>query len=431
MVGVYLHNKGLASIESRVLQFLLVVAASSSIINQYISQAAILLAIVVAIALYVRSGRNNQQPRYEWHVPHDWLLAFGFVVLAALPMAVSSDSMRPVDAPLRYSLLLLLMAVLPAIALRAEVFLRALSASTIIAVVLVSVFDLGPASRHQTANEIRIDFGLGVLDSAFAAVFYSPFIVAQIYRDRAQLLWVVLGAMGLLAVLYISIMTGTRGTWLALVTAPLLAIMLLPQRNLRLAVFTSTTIATLLVASYFVSDMVRERVDAAVWNIEAYDAGEEVNEENSLGLRLDLWEAALITFSRHPIDGASYQQRADIKQELIDSGEISHYVDVDGKRSAHNEILNAMSMKGLLGLFAILLLYWVPGRFFRQRSFGVADGRDTSLPAASVIAVAIVVLCGFSEALLMSGRFSIIYSFTLVVMYALTVQQVPFAKENH
>ncbi len=430
MVSVYPHSNGLASIQSRVLQVLLLVAACSSIINQYISQAAILLAIIVAIVLHVRSRKSNPQLQYKWYVPRDWLFAFVFVVLAALPMAVTSDSMRPVDAPLRYSLLLLLMAVLPAFALRADVFLRGLSASTVIAVVLVSIFGMGPESRHLTADQIRVDFGLGVLDSAFAAVFYSPFIVAQIYRDRGHIMWVLLGAMGLLCVLYIAIMTGTRGTWLALVAAPLIAGLLVPQRNIRLALAASIAITTLLFASYFVSEMVRERVDAAVWNVEAYVTGEELEEENSLGLRLDLWQAAVITFSRHPIYGASYQQRADIKQELIDSGEISHYVDVDGKRSAHNELLNAMSMKGLLGLLAILLLYWVPGRFFRRRSFKSTVSADVSLPVSSLIAIAMVVLCGLSEALLMSGRFSILYGFTLVVMYALTVQQQASSQEH-
>ncbi len=422
MVSVYPQNNGLASVESKVLNMLLLVAASSSIINQYLSQAAILLSIIVAIVLHARAARRHQNIQYRWFVPRDWLLAFLFVVLAALPMALSSDSMRPVDAPLRYSLLLLLMAVLPAFVLHANAFLRAISASTIIAVVLVSVFGFYDEVLHQAGDEIRINFGLGVLDSAFAAVFYIPFMVAQIYRDRSKPLWVTLGVVGIVAALYISVMTGTRGTWLALIVVPLLSIVLVPQRNLRLAISTSVTIAALLFASYFVSDMVRERVDAVAWNLEAYDTDEELDEENSLGLRLDLWEAALITFSRHPIDGASYQQRAEIKQELIDSGEISHYVDVDGKRSAHNEILNAMSMKGVLGLLAILLLYWVPGRFFRQQAFGAVSGGDISLPAASVIAIAMVVLCGFSEALLMSGRFSILYSFTLVVMYALTVQ---------
>lgn len=429
MGSVHPHNNGLASIQSRALQVLLVVAACSSIINQYISQAAILLAIVVAIVLHVRSGKSRPQVRHKWHVPRDWLFAFLFVVLAAVPMAVSSDSMRPVDAPLRYSLLLLLMAVLPAFALRVEVFLRALSASTIIAVVLVSVFDLGPESRHFAAGEVRVDFGLGVLDSAFAAVFYIPFIVAQSYRDRGNLWWALFGAIGLLCALYIAIMTGTRGTWLALVVAPLLSIALMPRNKVRLAIVTSITIATLLFASYFVSDMVRERVDAAVWNVEAYLAGDELEEENSLGQRLDLWQAALITFSRHPVYGASYQQRAEIKQELIDADIISHYIDVDGKRSAHNELLNAMSMKGILGVLAILLLYWVPGRFFRQQSLKSVDSRHVSLPLASVIAVGIVVLCGFSEALLMSGRFSILYGFTLVVMYAFSVQQLARSSE--
>ncbi len=423
MVSVYPHNNGLASVESRVLNLLLLVAVSSSIVNQYLSQAAILLSIVVAIGLQTRAARLNRNVQYRWFVPRDWLFAFLFVVLAALPMAISSDSMRPVDAPLRYSLLLLLMAVLPNFALQAGALLRAISASTIIAVVLVSVFGFHDDALHQAGDEIRINFGLGVLDSAFAAVFYIPFMVAQIYRDRAKPLWIGLGAAGIVAALYISVMTGTRGTWLALVAAPLLSIVLVPQRNLRPAIFTSSAIAALLFTSYFLSDMVRERVDAVAWNIEAYNTDEEIDEENSLGLRLDLWEAALITFSRHPIDGASYQQRAEIKQELIDRGEISQYVDVDGKRSAHNEILNAMSMKGILGLLAVLLLYWVPGRFFRRHAFSAEEGDDISLPAASVIAIAMVVLCGLSEALLMSGRFSILYSFVLVVMYALTVQQ--------
>ena len=73
--------------------------------------------------------------------------------------------------------------------------------------------------------------------------------------------------------------------------------------------------------------------------------------------------------------------------------------------------------------FAILLLYWVPGRYFRRHATNASNPTHYALSAASVASIITVILCGIGEALLMSGRFATVYSFTMVLMYALVLQQ--------
>ncbi len=400
---------------------LIVVALGSAIISHYLSQAAIL--ILVSVCAY-------HLCRERAVVPHLWVLALAFVTVAAIPMAVSSGSGRPLDAPLRYTLFIVPLLVLPLYGLRLVWILRAAGGAALLACSLVLSLDLYQDTRFDFNGVVRFDFGLGLLDSAFAAVCLLPLAVAQFVLDREHRLWSLFALASVFATVLIVVMSGTRASWLALLCTPLLAQWAMGRYALKTLLPTMVLVLLVIVVAYSFSPMVKERMNAAVENLQQYYAGEEMVYqsadgkvlENSLGRRLDLWKTAWVTFKTHPISGPNYQQRAEIKQRLIEQGEISRHIGDDGKASAHNELLNAMSHKGLLGLAAILLLYLVPGQFFWRASRAARCQEQRIIAGAGLAFVLSFAICGLAEALLMSGRLATIYALVIVVLYSLSLQ---------
>ena len=356
-------------------------------------------------------------------VPAVWVFALAFVSLAAIPMSLLSESARPLDAPLRYTVLIIPLLTLYRYELPILPLLRCLSSAPLIAAVLVLGLDLYPETRFKLIDETRYDFGLGLLDSAFAAVLLLPMIVAQFTLDRGKLAWQLLSVLGICAVFVIIVKSGTRTSWLALVSVPIIAQLLLARGSPRLLLAAVATVGLVIDISYLAAPIIKERVDAATSNVPQYLDGDSVNQKNSLGLRFDLWKVAIETFKRSPVLGTSYQERSAIKKEMIDAGRVTEHIGTDGRGSAHNEVLNALSKKGLLGFAAILLLYFVPLRYFRKCCKLNGDRLQRNISAAAASSVLMAAICGFAEAPLMSGRFSILYGFLLVVMYALVEQR--------
>lgn len=356
-------------------------------------------------------------------LPQAWLLALVFVSIAAIPMAFLSDSMRPLDASLRYSVLIIPLLTLYRHRLPTMLLLRCFSSATLISAVLVLGLDLYQDTRFKFIDETRYDFGLGLLDSAFAALFLLPICVAQMVLDKGKKMWQLLALLGMCAAIVIIIKSGTRASWLALISVPFIAQSLLARKSWRWLLAAIGTVVLAGVVSYGVAPMVKERVDAATSNVSEYMSGDAVSRENSLGLRFDLWKVAIETFRRSPVWGTSYEGRAAVKKEMIEAGVVSEHIGVQGTGSAHNELLNAMSQKGVLGLMAILLLYWVPFNFFRKRCINSSDKMLRGLSAAGAASVLTAAICGFAEAPLMSGRFAIFYGFSLVLLYALVEQR--------
>lgn len=396
------------------------VALCSAIVNQYLSQFAILLVIGLCAAELLRSRGSKQA--YRDPIPKSWLLAFVFITVAAIPMAISSNTGRPLDSPLRYTLLILPLLALSRYKLPERYLLRCFSAASIISSVLVLSFNLYPDTRFVFNGETRHDFGLGLLDSAFAAVFFLPFTAAQLYLDRRRPLCVVLGLAAICAGLVIMVMSGTRASWLALVVAPVLLAIILAPGSRKLVLTIMLLGATIIAGSYLYSSMVKERTDAGIMNLHQYFTAEEIGQRNSLGLRLDMWKSAIETFKRHPLVGPSYAQRSAVRQQLIDQGEVSKYIGTDGKGSSHNEILNALSQRGVLGFAALLLLYLAPAVTFLSQFRSQTDKVPKAIAAAALGGILTIVVCGLAEAPLMSARFATLYGFVLVLMLSMLRQ---------
>jgi len=79
---------------------------------------------------------------------------------------------------------------------------------------------------------------------------------------------------------------------------------------------------------------------------------------SSSGIRVELWKTALYLFAEHPITGTGYQHLSKAKQELVEKGKVDPIV-LNFSR-AHNQLLEELQVKGLIGGLTLAILVLTP-----------------------------------------------------------------------
>jgi O-antigen ligase len=161
-----------------------------------------------------------------------------------------------------------------------------------------------------------------------------------------------------------SVMSGSRGGWIALLFSfvPLYSYGRSAMRR-RIVILVAVS-AALFIGGYFVPESnIRQRVAEAVTEISRYEA--HGSADTSVGARLEMWKGAWKMFVEHPVFGVGRANYHDALGHLIDRGEIS--ADVRDFHHAHNEMLNSLATEGLLGGLTLAFLYAAPIMFFMRR----------------------------------------------------------------
>jgi O-antigen ligase len=170
--------------------------------------------------------------------------------------------------------------------------------------------------------------------------------------------------------LLISILSGTRGAWVAL---PFCFIALYWQKfrvkRREILFLTATGLIIFLVLCFIPELGVAQRFADIANDIEQFRLG---NVNTSIGLRFEMWRGAMILFIEHPLMGVG---RANFNPGLLDliaRGAIDPAL--QDFYHAHNELFHVMATEGIVGAFALLLLYAAPLWFF----IGCIQRRDAS-----------------------------------------------------
>jgi len=214
---------------------------------------------------------------------------------------------------------------------------------------------LGLSRAYGGENPImfgNIGMMLGLINFVSATYFLN------LQKYKLTCLAIFAGLLGL----GVSILSGTRGGWVAL---PIIGFFLLWQsRNLlgyRSTVATLfASIMLILIVCITPQTGIKDRLSGAIDSFTNYEKG--VKKESSVGHRFDMWKAAIVMFKESPIFGVGGQGSVKIKQELVQKKIISS--NTLRYSHAHNEYLEALSKRGLIGLFFLFLVYLVPLKLF-------------------------------------------------------------------
>ncbi len=197
-------------------------------------------------------------------------------------------------------------------------------------------------------------------DLAIMLGFLSLLALNRALRDAK---WIVaLKLCGFVAGIYMAIQAGERGAWLA---APLLVFVWVygqnPQKLAQKLLIVSILMIVFALFAYSNVELIHLRINAAFQDIVAYSNG---NRDTSLGIRIQLWQAAIHVFLQNPLFGLGSDGFREIMPTLAEQKILTHMASVLGTSEVHNEILSKCANLGIFGLLSILAVYIVPAKFF-------------------------------------------------------------------
>jgi O-antigen ligase len=215
-----------------------------------------------------------------------------------------------------------------------------------------------------------------------------------------------------------SILSTARGGWVG-VPFIILLILYVHRKSLSRRFFMTTLSVVILAVSSTVvfnqQTRILERLDSAYSEVVNYF--EQNNGSTSVGARFDMWKSALIAIEDKPILGWGIDGITELRKQQSEQGIISEYA--GGFNHAHNQFLDDASKRGLLGLGALMAIFFVPLSFF-SRTLHHANGNLALRYVAlmGIVHVLSVMSYGLSQAFFAHNSGNTFYFFLIIVLYA-------------
>jgi O-antigen ligase len=235
-------------------------------------------------------------------------------------------------------------------------------------------FALGAMSALALGLFMPRDWGSGRIGSAFLNPIHFGDLalalgvlsaIALNWWRKDSVLWRAIKIAGLFAGVATSLLSGARGGWAAI---PLVALLIVWElgRNKPFywKVLMPVTVALLFGLVYGLSGTVRERVDEVSSDLTQYTQG---HRDTSVGIRLQLYEAASTLIAEHPVLGLGGDGFRDEMTSMAKQGALTPTAAQFGEGEVHNQLLAYMANYGIVGGLALLAIYIVPAVFFAAK----------------------------------------------------------------
>lgn len=220
---------------------------------------------------------------------------------------------------------------------------------------------------------------------------------------------------GLLAGIYASVASGSRGGWIAL---PIFLIIFIYFRfgkiSLKALIVAPLMLVMAGLLAYLFSSGIHHRVDEVKGDLTAFQHG---NPDTPTGIRLQLFKAAAVVFAENPLFGVGPDGFAREMDPMLKAGKITPLAADLGKGEVHNELLSRAAGLGVFGLIAILSIYLVPGRiFYRAMRAKAVQIRQAGM--LGLVFVSSFMVFGLTAETLNLTMATAFYSLTVAVLLA-------------
>ena len=213
-----------------------------------------------------------------------------------------------------------------------------------------------------------------------------------------------------------SILTGSRGSWIGLPPCLIILYRHYGRSISRPQLLGGAVLALAALGAVFAAPQagIRSRMQEAVTETDGYF--ETGNANTSVGARLEMWRTGLMIFPEHPWLGwgkAGFMHR---KKDLIAQGQVAAFT---GEHThSHNEYIDALVKRGLLGLASLLVFYatglWV---FVHRMEHMTVEQRPYAL--AGVLVMVNYIGFGMTQAFLTHINGVMTLVFMLVILLSL------------
>jgi O-antigen ligase len=376
------------------------------------SLGALVLLLASSWLLWKRPRLNLQRPDY---LMLGALLLY-FVIFTA-NMLYHGDPARELDMPLRALLAVPVLLLLLAYPPRPGAWWSGVAIGAIGGAALafwqLTVLNL---ERPQAATSNAIHYGnvsmlLGML---------SLCGLAWAREQRSRAAWSTLLLAGALAGIVGSVISGSRSGWLALpICGCVFSFYYSKGRSIYYLTALISALAAMSVCFYMLPDHpVPQRVKAVLEDVKKFNDND--NARNSIGQRLEMWRNAWELSDDHILLGMGRTGYLDAKQKLAEEGKMDAYI--RDYTNAHNDYLDALVKRGIIGLTALLALFLVPLSLFAQALRNFPASAQPYALAGTVLCTCYMIF-GLTTSSLTLNIGIIMLVFPMVILWALLRQQ--------
>jgi len=231
-----------------------------------------------------------------------------------------------------------------------------------------------------------------------------------------QRLLVAISLLGFFAGTLASFLSGSRGAWIAIPFA--IIYLLWANRELlnkkRLTIISLFGIITILGISSI--DQVQQRFSNGISDLNNY---ENQNKYSSLGIRLELWKNAILTFKESPIIGVGQVERYTLQKKFGDQGLIDYNIAHSFFSHAHNQYLDDLSIRGLIGFSALLAVFLIPIVLCSNRYVDLSNSEQKLSHQLIVMHILLFAFYLVSQAMFSHNSGTIFFSVMTISLFSL------------
>lgn len=287
----------------------------------------------------------------------------------------------------------------------------------------------------STDNFRRADGGTSAITFGNTALLMGIIsAVGAPYFRKFGNLYLIIPVAALLLGLLASLLSGSRGGWVALPALILLLLWHLRRVGYGPAALITAVVLTVAIVSALALPQtgVTDRIEVAVMNFNQYVEDPVEHGDTSVGIRLELWRAAWNMFLEQPVFGGGIGKSFNaFLQDEVALG--NYHPDVVVQTMPHNVFLDTLALQGLVGIAGLIGIWGALGAVFVK----AARERETELRMLGTAGLAVLVsycLFGLTDSVMGYGPplvFFSLYSALIVYLIVEARQKLKGVTRSH
>lgn len=367
--------------------------------------------LLAPIALGVLFYAFKKREPLQISTDEKWLLVSFLFYFAGfvLSVIIHGDKTRILDGPSRIFLFIPLLFLFIKVPIRFQVLAWSVPIGSILSgfFALYQRFGLGLDAAFKQIFQIH-GGGIAMTLAMFSLVLTFVGLQKKAWSYSAVCL------LGTIMAMLGSFLSTARGAWIGLPFVLGLILFFFRQSistKVKLGLCTGLVTVVFAFAS-LPQTQIMKRFDEGVSNLQNYQIGKT---DSSLGNRLDMWKAAFLIAKEQPIFGIGQKEVIPFKMRLAEQGIITQTAASFGHQ--HNQFLDDLSKRGIVGLFALLGILFIPLRFFQKHLINESETRTLAILGV-VHTLSFIFYC-LSQSYFSHNSGTMYYFFFTILLYSM------------